>query len=77
MWDSVHRSVPASHTILTAEKNKGGLERQEVRKTGKEKIKLPLFTDDMIFHIESSLKITHTFTQMHTTARTSALIPQS
>lgn len=35
-----------------------------------------LFMDDMIFHTESSLKITHTFTQMHTTARTSTLILQ-
>ena len=37
MGRSVHRSVLAGHTVLTAERNKGGLERQEVGKTGKEK----------------------------------------
>lgn len=34
---SIHRSVLAGHTVLTAERNKGGVERQEVRKTGKKK----------------------------------------
>ena len=34
-------------------------ENKRQRKTGKEKIKLPLFTDDMIFHMEYPKEPTH------------------